>query len=302
MTEPKWIEVHLPVMLVDDEPEILKSVARDLRRHAIVETFTSPKAALEAFRSKEYSVVVSDLQMPEMNGLQFLAECEQARPECQRLLLTAFADLAGLEDSVNRARINRLMTKPWEAEDLQQAVSALQRANEVHRENRELRRLALMDGLTGVANHRYFWDRLDAEFSRAKRYGRPLSLIMCDVDDFKKYNDEHGHRRGDEVLREVAQTLEKGKRLTDLVARYGGEEFGIILPEVTRPAAVEIAKRELEHVFRTTQIGLSMGVASYPDDAKTTTELVETADRALLLAKKQGKKRVLSALELPKPS
>lgn len=302
MTAPqsKWIEVNLPVMLVDDEAEILKSLARDLRRHAIVETFTSPKEALEAFRHRDFAVVVSDLQMPEMNGLEFLTECEKIRPECQRMLLTAFADLAGLEDSVNRARINRLMTKPWEAKDLQDALSALQRTNEAHRENIELRRLALMDGLTGVANHRYFWDRLEAELSRAKRYGRPLSLIMCDVDDFKKYNDEHGHRRGDEVLRDVAQTLEKGKRLTDLVARYGGEEFAIILPEVTRPAATEFAKREIEHVFRGTQIGLSMGVASYPDDAKSTTELVETADRALLLAKKLGKKRAASALELPK--
>lgn len=302
MTTPQspWIEVNLPVMLVDDEEEILKSLSRDLRRHAIVETFTSPRAALEAFRHRDFAVVVSDLQMPEMNGLEFLAECEKIRPECQRMLLTAFADLAGLEDSVNRARINRLMTKPWEAKDLQDALSALQRTNEAQRENIELRRLALMDGLTGVANHRYFWDRLEAEFSRAKRYGRPLSLIMCDVDDFKRYNDEHGHRRGDEVLRDVAQTLENGKRLTDLVARYGGEEFAIILPEITRPAAVEFAKREIDHVFRGTQIGLSMGVASYPDDAKSTTELVETADRALLLAKKLGKKRVSSALDLPK--
>lgn len=292
------VNVHLPVLVLDDEAEIGKSLARDLRRHAIVQSFTDPAEALQSVRDTEYSVIISDLKMPKMSGLDFLAECAALSPDSQRLLLTAYADLAGLEDSVNKARINLLMTKPWEAKDIQGAVESLQRTNERLRENEELRKMALMDALTGVANHRYFWDRLEAEFSRAKRYGRPLSLIMCDVDDFKKYNDTHGHQHGDQVLHSVAQALEKGKRSTDLVARYGGEEFGIILPEVTRPVAMEIAKRHLENVLTETEISLSLGVASYADDASSTTELVEKADRALLKAKSLGKRRVVSATEI----
>ncbi|MBS1984704.1 MAG: diguanylate cyclase [Bdellovibrionales bacterium] len=292
------VSVHLPILVLDDEPEILKAVARDLRRHAIVKTFEDPHAALESFRDTEYSLVISDLRMPEMNGLDFLAECAAVRPECPRLLLTAFADLADIHQSVNRAGLSLIMSKPWEAEDLQTAVTRLLRQNELERENIELRRLALMDGLTGVANHRYFWDRLEAEFSRAKRYGRPLSLIMCDVDDFKKYNDQFGHRRGDEVLHNVAQCLERARRSSDLVARYGGEEFAIILPEISRPVAIDIARRHLDAVQTQTGISLSLGVAAYPDDAPSTTELVEAADRALLKAKALGKHRVVNATEL----
>lgn len=288
----------LSVLLVDDEEEILKSLSRDLRRHAAVETFTNPVKALEHFRQENYSAVISDLRMPEMNGLDFLAECAKIRPDTQRILLTAFADLADLSDSINRARLNLLLSKPWEASELQTAVEHAIRSNEILRENAELRKMALSDALTSVANHRYFWERLESEFSRAHRYGRPLTLIMADIDDFKKFNDTEGHQRGDEVLRQVAQCLEKFRRSMDTVARYGGEEFAIILPEATRPQGIEIAKRNLQRCLKETGISLSLGVASFPDDAKSSTELVHLADFAMLKAKKNGKSQVLSALDL----
>jgi two-component system cell cycle response regulator len=289
-----------PVLVLDDEVEIVKSVTRDLRRHAQVEGFTSPSQALEALKAKEFSVIVSDLKMPEMDGLEFLAQAAQIRPGTQRILLTAFADLADLQESINRAKLHRMMTKPWEPSELQEAVESASRAYELSRENLELRKLALSDALTGVANHRYFWERLDSEFSRAKRYGRPLSLIMADVDDFKKVNDTLGHQKGDQVLRDLAQCLERNRRNMDTVARYGGEEFSIILPEVTRPQAVEIAGRYIEQIKNTLSVTASFGVASYPDDAPSTTELVHVADLALLRAKKDGKACVRSALDILK--
>jgi diguanylate cyclase (GGDEF)-like protein len=288
----------LPVLLVDDENEILKSLARDLRRNAQIESFTDPTAALEAFKSKAFGVVISDLKMPKMNGLQLLEQCAILRPECQRILVTAYMDLANLPDSINRSRLNFIMTKPWEPDDLRAIVEQAQRQNELERENIELRRMALTDALTGIANNRYFWERLDSEFARAHRYGRPLSLIMGDVDNFKSYNDTYGHQHGDEVLRQCAQAMEGGKRSADTVARYGGEEFTIILPEVARPLAIEIANRHLQLVKEKSGIGMSFGVASFPDDAGSTTELVDKADRALLKAKSSGKGRVLSALDL----
>jgi len=287
-------------MVVDDEEEILKSVARDLRRTAPVNTFKDAKEALFNFEEKDYAVVISDLSMPEMNGLEFLEQCARLRPEAQRILLTAYADLAGLSDSINKARLNLLLTKPWESDDLRAAVEGAIRHNEILRENGDLRRIALTDSLTGISNHRYFWERLESEFSRAQRYGRPLSLIMCDIDDFKKYNDEHGHQVGDKVLRDVAQCLDRNKRSMDTVARYGGEEFAMILPEVTRPQGIEIARRYLATTKSTTGISISLGVASYPDDAKTSTELVQVADFAMLRAKQNGKHQVVSALDLKK--
>jgi len=285
-----------PIMVLDDEIEITKAIARDLRRHATVETFSSAHEALKNFKKQEYSVVISDLKMPEMNGLDFLSQCAKIKPNTQRILLTAFVDLASLEDSINSARLNKLMTKPWEPLDLQNAVEQAQRSYELLAENFELRKMALTDGLTGLTNHRYFWERLEAEFSRAQRYGRPLSLIMCDVDDFKKYNDKYGHQKGDEVLKHIANSLEQSKRTMDTVARYGGEEFSIILPEVSRPQASEIAKRYLENMKSQDNVTASFGIASYPDDAKSSTELVYVADQALLRAKAQGKACVVTAI------
>ncbi len=288
----------LPILVLDDEVEITKSLARDLRRHAAVETFTDPREALQSLTTTTYSVILSDLKMPHMNGLDFLFECRNLQPRAQRILLTAYIDLASLPDSINKAQLNFILTKPWEPADLQEVVERFQRIGELERENEELRKLALTDGLTGVANHRYFWERLDSEFSRAKRYGRPLSLIMADVDDFKKINDREGHQKGDEILRLCAEALVQGQRISDTVARYGGEEFAIILPEVSRPKALEIAERHLQKVDEIAKVGMSFGVASYPDDASSSTELVERADRALLKAKESGKHKVFSALDL----
>ena len=282
----------LPILLLDDEPEILKALKRDLRKSALVDEFTDPAEALRAFGSREYAVVVSDLKMPNMNGLEFLFECSKIRPHAQRVLLTAHADLADIQDSINKAKINLLLTKPWEPEDLRAAIDSVQRQADLARENNELRRLALTDALTGISNHRYFWERLESEFSRAQRFGRPLSLIMADIDDFKKYNDQFGHPRGDAVLKDVATTMDRARRSMDTVARYGGEEFGVILPEASSQQALDIAKRTMEIVK--TKTGLSLGVASFPDDASSTTQLVDLADKALLTAKKQGKAQVVS--------
>lgn len=294
----RLIKGLLPILVLDDEPEITKSISRDLRRNAAIVSCTHPDEALEKLQHEKFSVIISDLKMPGMNGLEFLTRAVQIQPLAQRILLTAYMDLASLPDTINRARLNFIMTKPWEPDDLRQIVESAQRNNELERENAELRRMALVDSLTGVANNRYFWERLDAEFSRAKRYGRPLSLIMGDIDNFKSFNESHGHLYGDEVLRKVAQTIEGAKRGADTVARYGGEEFSIVLPEVTRPMALEIANRHLQTVLGKTQISMSFGVATYPEDAQSPTELVDKADRALLKAKHSGKGKVLSALDL----
>jgi len=253
---------------------------------------SSPKDALQKIGADDYSVIVSDLKMPEMTGLELLEQCSILRPHCQRILLTAFADLASLSDSINRAKLNLILTKPWEPSELASAVEQAQRVNEQLRENESLRRLALTDSLTGVSNNRYFWERLESELSRAKRYGRPLAVLMGDVDDFKKYNDQHGHLTGDRVLRDVAQALDAVKRSMDTVARYGGEEFGVILPEASAVKAFEIAERFRDAVFEKTKISLSLGVAAYPDHAESARDLVQRADQALLYAKAHGKAQV----------
>ena len=283
------------ILVLDDDPNVAAALGRDVRKAGPVVTFTKGVEALNALAQDEFSVVLSDLQMPDMNGIEFLTHCAQLKPDTQRILITAYADLVSLADSINKARINLLLTKPWEPADLLSAVGSAQRQYDMLRENAALRKMALTDALTGVSNHRYFWERLESELSRAQRYERSLCLIMCDVDNFKKFNDTHGHLHGDQILRQVAQSLESTRRSMDTVARYGGEEFAIILPEATRAQAVEIAKRHLETMTTRHGITASFGVAAFPEDARTPTELVHSADSALLRAKAAGKSRVFSA-------
>jgi diguanylate cyclase (GGDEF)-like protein len=167
------------------------------------------------------------------------------------------------------------------------------------RRARELREAAVRDSLTRVFNRGFFDARLQHEFTRAERYGHSLSLAMFDVDHFKNYNDRCGHLAGDEVLRQVAQTLKRALRTTDSVARYGGEEFVVLLPETGKDQAMALVERlrtfiegqdfdysEGQPLGRLT---VSAGVACYPDNAETSEELVKYADDHLYAAKAAGR-------------
>jgi len=170
-------------------------------------------------------------------------------------------------------------------------------------------RLATTDGLTGLTNHRTFQDRLEAQLALAQRYGKRVSLLICDVDHFKAVNDTYGHPAGDEVLRGLARTLLREARGTDVVARYGGEEFAVVMPETDAAGAVVIAERIRDRVarlvFETAQgplrVTVSLGTATFPDDARTKAALVERADACLYHAKRHGRNQAVSAASLRAP-
>ncbi len=177
-----------------------------------------------------------------------------------------------------------------------------ERTEELMKLNRKLEALSITDGLTGLYNHRYFYRRLAEEIERAKRYDRKLSLIMADIDNFKLYNDNQGHQKGDMVLKGVAECVKNTLRMNDVPARYGGEEFAVILPETGKATAAGVAERIRCEVERKdfpdekTQpegsITISLGVATFPDDGITIDELVRRADDALYRAKRKGRNRV----------
>ena len=162
--------------------------------------------------------------------------------------------------------------------------------------------LSVTDDLTGLYNHRYFKNRLAEEIERSNRTGHPLSLILLDLDNFKKFNDTFGHLKGDEALRWVGKTLKKASRKVDIPARYGGDEFAVICPNTDLQKAIKLAQRlqrELHSIAFESAPGFffttSVGVATYPDHAKTLEDLVNRADEALFEAKREGKSQVKTA-------
>lgn len=168
--------------------------------------------------------------------------------------------------------------------------------------HREMCHLASTDGLTGLYNHRIFSQMLKEELSRAQRYRLPLSLVMFDVDDFKRFNDTYGHPDGDRVLMAVADILRETLRKCDIPFRYGGEEFIALLPETTSEAAVLVAERIRGTIESQSRrylpstvlhgVTVSVGVAAFPSDAETAENLLKIVDGLMYRAKRQGKNKV----------
>ncbi|MBI2939868.1 MAG: diguanylate cyclase [Chloroflexi bacterium] len=197
----------------------------------------------------------------------------------------------------------------YEFSEVYSALSARTDAyvRELEEVNRKLELLAVRDSLTGLYNHRYFQDRLREEIGRAQRYQRSLSLLMADLDDFKRVNDEHSHQRGDDVIRQVAALVQRNIREVDVPARYGGEEFAVVFPETSIAGAAIAAERVRRAVAEFDfEIGepvtISIGLACYPKHATTAVHLIELGDRALYLAKRGGKNRVVVWAEQPQAS
>lgn len=196
---------------------------------------------------------------------------------------------------------------------LQAVASELVVAVENARLYRLTKRLSITDELTDLFNYRHLQQRLDDEIHRAERYGKRLSFLMLDIDDFKRVNDTHGHRVGDQVLSVVGQVLKATVREVDIVARYGGEEFSVILPETDAPGAFIAAEKIREavslHRFRDADdepiihVTISIGLASFPSHATDKESLLRAADDALYHAKATGKDRVRAPrLRLRRPA
>jgi diguanylate cyclase (GGDEF)-like protein len=176
-------------------------------------------------------------------------------------------------------------------------ANAIQNAHYFER----VRHMAYVDGLTGVFNRRYFEIRVTEEIERAKRYTGAMSLIMIDLDHFKRLNDEFGHLMGDDVLRQISTIFTQNLRKVDVACRYGGEEFAIIVPETTGEDAYYVAEK-LRKAIQTAvfpgvprPVTISAGVASYPVNGEARDELIKAADEALYQAKQSGRNTVVAS-------
>ncbi|MDP1682819.1 MAG: diguanylate cyclase [Burkholderiales bacterium] len=205
------------------------------------------------------------------------------------------ANRFGAGDLSHRVELNR----PDELGQLAQTFNAM--AEALKKSRAALAALATRDGLTGLYNHRAFYTLLGDEFARAQRFKRPVSLLLLDIDHFKRVNDTHGHLAGDAVLKGLSELLGRQARAIDSVCRYGGEEITVILPETDLDAAAHIAERLRAAVEAQTfdvnvtplRITVSIGVASWPAQADTASALVAAADAAMYAAKQSGRNRII---------
>ena len=189
---------------------------------------------------------------------------------------------------------------------LRQSRQQLDAVNETLRErNEELERLSASDSLTGLSNRRILTQRLSEELLRSQRQNHSFTVVMLDVDHFKKYNDAHGHPAGDEVLKRVASILRSSTRAGDCTARYGGEEFAVLLSGKGAEEATQLAERIRERVaeeeFTAGRITISAGIAEFPHHGHTAEAVISSADEALYQAKREGRNRVACAQKKQKP-
>ncbi len=299
------------LLLVDDQAINIQVMHRAFAQDCQVFMATRGAQALQICQDQAPDLVLLDIEMPEMDGFEVCRrlKANDLTRHIPVIFVTAHNDPAqetrGLElgavdfiakpvnPSVLRARVRTHLMLKFQS-DL-------------------LRDLVFLDGLTALHNRRYFDQQLELEWARSARHGTVFSLILVDVDHFKRYNDHYGHLAGDDCLREIAALLKSSlKRGTDIVARYGGEEFVCLLPETSHADALRLAEdiatrlreRAMPHAASdvSTSVTVSLGVASGSGTQGEARDLLSLADQQLYLAKSSGRARACGAMLETRPA
>ncbi|MFP4474398.1 MAG: diguanylate cyclase [Desulfatibacillaceae bacterium] len=297
-------------ILIIDDSRLVAHVARNIlsnRGHEVA-LAVDGQSGLAAVDEDPPDLVLLDVVMPKMDGYEV---CEKIKGDpltrdIPVIMLTSRAESA---DKVRGLELGAsdYVTKPFDEGELVARVNTHLRLKQLYEDlqqkNKQLQELANRDGLTGLFNHRYFQEALAKDFQRSLRYHESLSVVLLDIDFFKKFNDTYGHQTGDIVLTTLGQLILKSLRETDLAARYGGEEFALVLYHTPNDAAYMVAERLRESVQDHTFIAgdlelnvtISVGVATFPhDDIPDAKVLIECADKALYKAKEMGRNQVIS--------
>ncbi len=299
------------VLLVDDQQIVAESIKRALASEKDIEFHycQDPTKAIKVAQDVGPTVILLDLLMPEIDGLTLL-RFFRANPRTRHIPIVVLSskEEPEIKSEAFAKGANDYLVKLPDKIELIARIRYHSRAyiNQIQRDRafEALKRLSIQDGLTGIANRRRFNDFLESELKRAKRNQQPISLIIADIDFFKRFNDTYGHHRGDQCLVAVAGALKKAlQRPADLVARYGGEEFGVVLPETDQDGALEVARKMHKNVADlriphpssevADHVTISLGlVSTIPSKNLTTDALIQAADKALYKAKSQGRNQV----------
>lgn len=305
----------MKILVVDDSKAIRQVVAECVKTlgHEVAYA-ENGEQCLQHVADNEVDLILMDVEMPHLNGV----EATKAIRELKKadwfpiIFLTCHSDDDSFVNGI-LAGGDAYLAKPINPLRLQVTVVAMERIyimrqrlfktqKELQRVNEELEQLSFFDQLTGLANRRNFDMSLEKQFALSRRNRSPLSLIMCDIDYFKQYNDAYGHQLGDQCLQHVANLIKLPiGRPTDMPCRYGGEEFAVILPDTPQQGAYFIAEKmrttvlqaELEHKASKLQpqVTLSLGMATHTGIFHNSAELIKAADDALYRAKTQGRNR-----------
>lgn len=307
----------MKILIVEASRATLLVVSKFIERHGAQPiAVESGEQAIAAFHTEQPDLVLLDAALPDMDGFAVarqLRALEKPGAWTPIIFLSDMTTDRDLEKGI-AAGGDDYLYKPVSEAVLSAKIRAMQRiiqmrtslvvlARELDTANQELKRLSASDGLTGIANRRFFDEHLSREWRRARRGSGDIALLMCDVDHFKAYNDTYGHQAGDDCLRQIAQTLSDAmERAADLAARYGGEEFVVVLPETPLDGAQIVAEKiqlaiqalNLPHSGSPhSQVTLSIGVATLPPDEHNGPHtLIKAADRALYRAKHAGRNHV----------
>ena len=294
------------LLIVDDDPNNVRLLASNFDQDYDILFALSGLEAIDISLRERPDLIILDVMMPDLDGYT-VCKTIKNHPHTKDIPIVFLTAHCDAEEEIRGLEMGAadFISKPFYPKIVKIRVS---NQIELKYAREKLTKLAITDGLTGIANRRYFDDQLAHEWTRARRLNQTLAIAMIDVDWFKKYNDHYGHQGGDDCLRQVANVLSNvAKRDSDFVARYGGEEFAIILPMTQAENALELAKNsclalsnlELPHALSDFgHVTLSVGVAvGCPKQNTTPHNLLINADKALYTAKEKGRNRAVLFVE-----
>lgn len=286
--------MEVNILIIEDDPKAASALEEALKRLDYkVWVVDNPKQGLELARNTPFAAILTELRSPHMNGIEVTRAMRKLSSEANVVVITAYSFISSAIEAMEAGAYGYI-TKPFNSSEIRIVLErAVERyfllSSEVKKDYYV--QLSIRDGLTTLYNYRYFKEFLAYEFSRLARQPEKMSALMIDLDNFKEYNDTHGHPAGDELLRKLAKLLKDSVRDIDTVCRYGGEEFVLLLPRTDKKGAEIVANRLLTMANLYLPVTLSIGIATYPDDAQDERGLIDKADQALYNAKQTGKNR-----------
>jgi diguanylate cyclase (GGDEF)-like protein len=274
------------ILIVDDDEEINTVLEKILNSLGFsVRSVLGGEDALRFLNDMTFTFMLTDMRMPHMDGMELIKKVSDGFPDVSIIAMTGYSEGYRYIDVLNSGASD-FIKKPFESDELEAKIRRIINERNL---KQELNRLSITDALTGLFNQRHFYTRLKEEVLRAKRQQNPLALILFDLDNFKAYNDTHGHLAGDEILRKAGLLINKSIREgVDSGYRYGGDEFAIILIDANMTIARGIGNRVEASLLEKVNIMASMGLTIF-SEGMNYKDFVAEADKKLYKAKLQRK-------------